>query len=133
MKNIIIIALCILLPNISFAWENPDQKATCYLFKNNKLQKKSACLMQTGGGAGGMYAILTFNNKKYHFETETMSGNYKTIYYPNGNLENKAKDVIDYARNAKTFKVLKDDENNPDIQMLFCHKTKDGKLDICYR
>ncbi|STZ56191.1 Uncharacterised protein [Moraxella lacunata] len=132
MKALIIIAFFMLLPNTSFAYENPDQKATCYLFKNNKLQKKSACLMQTGGGAGGMYAILTFNNKKYHFETETMTGNYEITYYPNNNL-NKPTSVAPYYRDQKTLKILTQKESESRENLLACRKTKDSTLDFCYR
>lgn len=124
--------LCTLLgSSMAFAHENPDQKATCYLFKNNKLQSKSACIVKSAGGAGGMYTILKFGKKSYHFETNTMTENWKTIYYQSSNL-NKFIAVNDYSRDKKTLKILKDSEISIDSNFLFCYKTKDGKLDICY-
>lgn len=131
MKRFILASL-LTITTTSFAWENPDRKGTCYLFKNNKLQQKSTCMIQSGGGAGAMYLILKMNKKSYHFETETISDDEKTVYYPNSNLNNP-KSVITYQRNTKTLKILKDSQITADTDFMFCHKTQDGKIDICSR
>lgn len=110
------------------AWTNPDQSGTCFFFSGNKLKSKTSCTISSGGGAGGMYTILKVRGKTYNFETETMSENHNTTY--------KGKRVQEYSRHAKSYAVLKNEaavlsaanSNN----LLYCYRTSDKKLDICY-
>ncbi len=133
MKKFVLASLLAMMTTTAFAWVNPDQKTTCYTFKNNKLQNKSTCVMQTGGGAGGMYLTLKVGKKSYHFETETLTEAMKTVYYPIPNNFDKTKDVIDYYRHPKTYKIVEEYQIGKNTNALFCQKTKDGKVDICYK
>lgn len=114
----------------SFAHDNPDQKTTCYLFQNNKLKSKQSCIMSSGGGAGGMFTILKMCKKSYHFETSTMSQEYPTFYYE---TDTETKNVTEYSRDSKTLRILSDAQLDKAKEPLWCYKTQDKKLDICYK
>lgn len=128
--KIITLGSFMLLSSASFAHENPDQNGTCYLLQNNKLKTKQSCVIQTGGGAGGMYTILNLGKKTYHFETSTMSEDFPTVYYE---TDNKTKKVTEYSRDSRTLRVLSSTQFDNAKDPLWCYKTQDKKLDICYK
>ncbi|MDO4897318.1 MAG: hypothetical protein Q3971_08145 [Moraxella sp.] len=130
MKKVSLAMFFIFMSHVVFAWESSTRKTTCYTFLNHRLLNKSSCVLNGGGGVGGITTRLTVGKKQYLFETDTTNEDLPTFYYPNGNININPIDVIEYTRNPKTLKVLKE---NQDTDVLFCYKTKDGKTDICHK
>lgn len=118
------LAVCGLVSVGGFAHSYPDEVAVCYQFKGDKLIDTGVCIVSSGGGAGGFYTNIKWNNKEYLIETDTMQNdNPKT--YLNG------KKVKEYYRSA-TFldKTTLKHANEFDQKILYCYKTK--RLNICH-
>lgn len=104
----------------------PDKLGVCYFFSGNKLKQKTPCVVAAGYGAGAMYTSLQIGKRNYYFETNTMTEDGQTTY--------KGKPVHEYTRDASFYRVLTDKEleTAENEELLFCYRTRDKKLDICY-
>lgn len=126
MKKLVLVGLFAIGTSVAHA--APAQKTTCYTFTNNKLQQKSACTVQNSDSETAMQTILKVGKKSYRFETEMTSGNYATTYYADGDAPQS---VESYKRSPRTLKLLPNTQI-ADTKPLYCHKTSDGKVDVCF-
>lgn len=113
--------LMALLPLISHAKAYPTREATCYFFKGNKLQKKTRCVVQGAGGAGGYEVqIKLASGKTYRAGTYTSAGNQYAFIGDEPARE--------YERD-KSLKVVRDMDTESAMK---CFRADNKKVDLCY-
>lgn len=71
MKTIICLLSTILVSISAIAHENPDRIGKCFVVDGKNSTK--GCIVASGGGAGGMYTLLTIGEKEYLIEESTMN------------------------------------------------------------
>jgi len=110
-----------------FAHENPDRKGQCFAVEGKNITK--LCVVSSGGGAGGMYTLLTIGEKEYLIEESTMNTDSEERSISMGSDSDELLEAVNYYRDGKTKKVIK---NYKDDSWL-CYSQIKGKLDACYR
>lgn len=123
MKILIAIGLLV-VSAFAMAHDNDDLKGQCFIVNGNN--KSKPCVVSSGGGAGGMYTILRFNNKNYHIEESTMCDSDCGAWL--GSDIEHMKEAKQYYLDAKTKKPIKD----PNYRSWFCYKQLSGNLNVCY-
>ena len=122
-KLLALAATLAVLSPAALARPNPDRLGICYQFTNGELTTRAACVISSGYGAGAQYTTLTFNNREYYAE-------YPNIR-PNMAPTLDGKTALEYQRDRSFYGILKGKPIEGEDYM-FCIKTKDGKLDLCY-
>lgn len=85
----------------------------------------TACIISSGGGAGGMFTNIAVAGKNYPMEWSTLNEDEK-IYWNNTPM-------ISYTRDgAFHHKLTKKEAINNPYNLLYCYKTKNGSVDICH-
>ena len=125
--NKILIMLTAVISVQVFAHENPDRKAQCFAVEGKNITKP--CVVSSGGGAGGMYTLLTIGEKEYLIEESTMNTDSEERSISMGSDSDELLEAVNYYRDGKTKKVIK---NYKDDSWL-CYSQIKGKLDACYR
>ena len=123
MKPVLTLAftLMALSPLISQAKVYPTREATCYFFKGNKLQKKTRCVVQGAGGAGGYEAqIKLTSGKTYHAGVYSVSGEQYAFVNDEPAQEYERDKSLRVVRDIDTESVMK------------CFRADNKKVDLCY-
>lgn len=119
------------LASVCFAHKNPDEQTTCYIFKNDKLQSKNNCIIQSYGDTKILHILFKTNKKTFHFLTSNldhMSEDHPTIFYE---TKTKTQPVTNYFRHIDTLKKLEDELLEDSKEHLYCYQSYDKKVDIC--
>ncbi|HEC0323204.1 hypothetical protein ABTI07_03580 [Acinetobacter baumannii] len=111
----------------AFAHENPDSKGQCFVVDGKNITK--SCIVSSGGGAGGMYTALKIGSQNIHIEESTMNPDSEDRSISMGGDSDDLLEAIEYSRDFKTKKVIK----NFKMNSWSCFKQIKGKLDVCYR
>lgn len=127
MKTIICLLSSLLISAAAFAHENPDRIGKCFVVDGKNITK--GCIISSGGGAGGMYTLLTIGEKEYLIEESTMNPDSEDRSISMGGDSDDLLEAIEYSRDFKTKKVIK----NFKMNSWSCFKQIKGKLDVCYR
>lgn len=127
MKTITCLLSSLLISAAAFAHENPDRIGKCFVVDGKNVTK--GCIVASGGGAGGMYTLLTIGEKEYLIEESTMNPDSEDRSISMGSDSDDLLEAIEYSRDFKTKKVIK----NFKMNSWSCFKQIKGKLDVCYR
>ncbi|PUV05593.1 hypothetical protein DCD77_08240 [Acinetobacter baumannii] len=127
MKTIICLLSSLLISASALAHENPDRIGKCFVVDGKNITK--GCIISSGGGAGGMYTLLTIGEKEYLIEESTMNPDSEDRSISMGGDSDDLLEAIEYSRDFKTKKVIK----NFKMNSWSCFKQIKGKLDVCYR
>ena len=123
MKQILAVLLSasVLVSLTAEAREYPKREATCYFFKGNKLQKKTRCVVQGAGGAGGYEVqIKLASGKAYRAGTYTSAGNQYAFI--------GGAPARDYERD-KSLRVVRDIDTESAMK---CFRADNKKVDLCF-
>ncbi|QWZ59892.1 hypothetical protein I6L28_15120 [Acinetobacter pittii] len=127
MKTIICLLSSFLISAIAFAHENSDRIGKCFVPNGKNIT--SPCVISSGGGAGGMYTLLTIGETEYLIEESTMNPDSDKRSIAMGSDSDDLLEAVDYSRDFKTKKVIKNFKSDS----WSCYKQIKGKLDICYK
>ncbi|EPP5028248.1 hypothetical protein ACUQWF_003814 [Acinetobacter baumannii] len=127
MKTTICLLGSIFLTSAAFAHEYPDHMGKCFVVDGKNITK--GCIISSGGGAGGMYTLLTIGEEEYLIEESTMNPASEERSIAMGSDSDDLLEAIEYSRDFKTKKVIK----NFKMNSWSCFKQIKGKLDVCYR
>lgn len=129
MKNLILVFFSIFSCSIYAAPMN-EEVSICYKFSNDQLVKKSTCIISSGYGAGGSYVAI--EQGKFTYNIETMNNyNEKTDDYDES--EPTVNDMPAYYYHRDLFYKKITDSSFVTDSSLNCVKTKNKKIDICYK
>ncbi|WP_228138760.1 hypothetical protein [Acinetobacter sp. LMB-5] len=87
------------------------------------------CIVASGGGAGGMYTLLTIGEKEYLIEESTMNPDIEERSISMGGDSDELLEAKEYYRDKKTKKELKEYKDGAWL----CYRQVGGKMDACYR
>ncbi|MDN8247141.1 hypothetical protein QZK48_11430 [Acinetobacter baumannii] len=127
MKTIICLLSSLLISASAFAHENPDRIGKCFVVDGKNITE--GCIVASGGGAGGMYTLLTIGEKEYLIEESTMDPNSEYRSISMGGDSDELLEAKEYYRDKKTKKELKEYKEGAWL----CYKQVKGKMDACYR
>lgn len=127
MKTIICLLSSLLISASAFAHENPDRIGKCFVVDGKNITE--GCIVASGGGAGGMYTLLTIGEKEYLIEESTMDPNSEYRSISMGGDSDELLEAKEYYRDKKTKKELKEYKEGAWL----CYKQLSGKMDACYR
>lgn len=102
----------------------------CYQFNNDKLIKRSACIVDSGYGAGGSYINIEQGKSVYLIETESLYDK-KNDSYNDGETTLNDIAATSYFRNLFYKKIT--DKSLISENSLSCFMTKNKKIDVCYK
>lgn len=123
MKRILIWGIAA-VSTCAVAHQNPDKVGQCFSVDGD--QSTHPCLIKSGGGVGGIYLDLQFNNKEYLLEkSKTCGGNCLPHL---GTIPEDVKEATRYFRSFKDKKVVQSKNSNT----WTCYKQNKGKLDVCF-
>lgn len=111
----------------TFAHENPDRKGQCFVVDGKNISK--TCVVSSGGGTGGLYIALKIGKQKFLIEESTMDPDSDERPIFMGKDGDHVMDAVDYYRDGKTKKVIKNYKDDS----WSCYSQIKGKLDVCYR
>jgi len=107
-----------------------EDVSICYKFSNDRLVNKSTCIINSGYGAGGSYVAI--EHGKFTYNIETMNNyNEKTDDYDES--EPTVNDMPAYYYHRDLFYKKITDSSFVTDSSLNCVKTKNKKIDICYK
>lgn len=129
MKNLILVCFSIFSCSVYAAPMN-EEVSICYKFSNDQLVKKSTCLISSGYGAGGSYVAIEQGKLHYNIETSN-TYNEKTDDYDESEPTLNDMPAHYYHRDLFYHKIT--DKSLITDQSLNCIKTKDKKIDICFK
>lgn len=129
MKKVIIVCLSIFSCSVYSAPMREDV-SICYKFNNEKLVNKSTCIINSGYGAGGSYISIEQGKTTYNVETIN-NYNEKTDEYEESQPTLNSMPATYYHRDL-FYKKITDSSLITD-DSLNCIKTKNLKIDICYK
>jgi hypothetical protein len=127
MKTIICLLSSLLISVAAFAHENPDRIGQCFVIDGKNIAKP--CIVSSGGGAGGMYTLLTIGEKEYLIEESTMNTDSEERSISMGSDSDELLEAVNYYRDGKTKKVIKNYKDDS----WSCYSQIKAKLDACYR
>lgn len=127
MKTIICLLSSLLISAAAFAHENPDRIGKCFVVDGKNITK--GCIVASGGGAGGLYTLLTIGKKEYLIEESTMNPDSEERSISLGGDSDELLEAKEYYRDKKTKKELKEYKEGAWL----CYKQVNGKMDACYR
>lgn len=133
MNKVIVLLLGLSACSLSFVTNSApmgEDTGICYVFKANKLVKKSTCIVSYGYGAGGHYQSIDLGGVEYNTETTTCYDSKKDEQYDCGTTLNDM-DAEYYNRDLFYNKIS--DPSLVDDRSLGCYKTKNNKIDICVK
>lgn len=137
MKRLALMTLLILASQTAFADDSPIvdiKQTTCHTFLNDKLVSQSPCtLKKVFNGYDGIYRYLTIGEDNYLFRDIMDTQGARPVYHANGKPSFPAIAITPYLRHSKTLQILSDDELKNTNDVLYCQKSQNGTLDICYR
>lgn len=127
MKTIICLLSSLLISAAAFAHENPDRIGKCFVVDGKNITE--GCIVASGGGAGGMYTLLTIGEKEYLIEESTMNPDGEKRSISMGGDSDELLEAKEYYRDKKTKKELSEYKEGAWL----CYKQVNGKMDACYR
>ena len=107
-----------------------EELSICYKFTNDKLAKKSSCIVHSGYGAGGSYVALEQGKSIYNIETQ-INYNEKTDSSEESEPTLNDLPATFYTRDLFYNKI--EDKSLITDNSLRCYRTKNKKIDICYK
>jgi len=125
--NKILMILTAFISVQTFAHENPDRKGQCFVVDGKNITK--TCVVSSGGGTGGLYTALKIGKQKFLIEESTMDPDSDERPIFMGKDGDHVMDAVDYYRDGKTKKVIKNYKDDS----WSCYSQIKGKLDVCYR
>lgn len=127
MKTIICLLSSLFISVAAFAHENPDRIGQCFVVDRKNISK--GCIVSSGGGAGGMYTLLTIDEKEYLIEESTQNPDSEERSISMGGDSDELMEAKEYYRDNKTKKELTKYKEGAWL----CYKQVNGKMDACYR
>ena len=129
MKKIVsLFLLAFLASSLSYAYEEPLSRGECFIVKNNVPQKIQKCFISAVGGAGGVMRTYEIGSDEYAHEMYAASAVSEDVYRIKKN-KSKAINAMDYSRQNKSLKVVK----NPKKNDWNCLKDTKSISDFCFR
>lgn len=130
MKYFILLSFMLFNSCIVYSAPMADELGICYKFEDNKLIKKSVCIIHSGYGAGGSYVTLEHDGFSYNIETSIVYDEKTDEYEQTEPMLNGIPATF-YSRNLFYEPIT--DEKLVQDDSLNCIVSKDRKKDICYK